>query len=108
MFAGPLDRRIVLERRTGAADDFGHPAETWTTLATVWASKEDVSDAERLRAAERAAIITTRFQIRHSTTVADLNPKDRLSYGGRIYDINAVKEIGRKVGLEITAAARAE
>lgn len=104
-----LDRKITLERFMSTQDpDSGADVQNWATLATVWASKRDVSDSERVAAAEVQADITTRFQIRWDSSWADLNPLDRLVYDGRTYDISAVKEIGRREGMEITAAARSE
>lgn len=106
MRAGALDRRIVIERATTTPDEFNASGETWAALATVWASKSDVKDGERMRAGAVSSEITTRFQVRYSTTLADVGPKDRVRFDGRTYDIVAVKEIGRNEGLEITAAAR--
>jgi hypothetical protein len=40
--------------------------------------------------------------------VADLSPKDRLTFDGRVFNIIGVKEIGRREGLEISASARAD
>lgn len=107
MDAAKLDRRIRIERATMGRDTMNNLVATgWSTLTTVWASKEDVRDAERVAAQEVGAEITTRFRIRWSTRVADVNPKDRLVFAGRIYQIVAVKEIGRRDGLEISATAR--
>lgn len=108
MAAGNLDRRVRLERATRAANAFNELVETWATLATVWAEYEPLRDAERYAAGQVGATATARFRIRYSSTVADLGPLDRLVYDGRTYDIHAVKEIGRREGLEITAAARTE
>lgn len=109
MKAGKLDRRILIEKKAVVQNDLGEEVETWTTLATVWGSKQDISDGERVAAAEVSATITTRFRIRYSSAVAVVNPGDhRLSYDGKIWDIWGVKEIGRREGLELTAAARAE
>lgn len=108
MDAGRMDRRITLERFTETRDEFNSPVQAWAPLATVGASKEDIRDAERWSAQEVGAEVTTRFRIRYSATVADLNPKDRVQFDGRQYDIAAVKEIGRREGLEITANARAD
>jgi len=108
MEAGKLDRRITLQRFTTTKNEFNEDVQTWADLATVWASKEDIRDSERWQASEVAAEVTTRFRIRWSNTVKDIDPRDRVLFDGRIYAINAVKEIGRRVGLEITAAARAE
>lgn len=104
-----FDRTITIERFTSKQDPgSGENVETWATLATVSASKKDVSDRERIASAEVQAEITTRFVIRYSSTVADLNPKDRVVFDGRTYAISAVKEVGRREGVEISASARSD
>lgn len=108
MQAGNLDRRIVLQRFTSTRDDYNEEVRTWTTLATRSASYEPLSDGERLRASEVGATASARFVIRHSTAVADLDPKDRLVFDGVTYAILHVKELGRREGIEITAVARAD
>lgn len=108
MRAGDLNRRVALERHGVARDEWNNPIEGWGPLATVWASKTDVSDTERLRAAEVGSTLTTRFVIRWSRTVADLNAKDRLTCEGLAYGIVGVKEIGRREFIEITASARSD
>lgn len=107
--AGKLDRRITLERFTTTQDDFNNDVEAWTPLATVWAAYEPIRDGEKFRAGETAAGLSARFTIRHSAQVADLNPKDRLTFKGITYAILNVKEAeGRNVALEITCAARGD
>lgn len=108
MAAGKLDRKIRLERATTTRDALGAPVQSWTTLAIVWAAYEPLRDSERYAADQVGATATARFRIRHSATVADLGPLDRLVFEGRTYDIHAVKEVQRRKGLEITAAARGE
>jgi SPP1 family predicted phage head-tail adaptor len=108
MLAGTLDRRIVIQRATTSANAFNEAVPTWAPIATVWAHKRDVSDKERQQAAETAAEITTRFRVRWSRRIANVNPKDRLLEGGRVYDIWGIKEIGRREGFEISATARAD
>jgi SPP1 family predicted phage head-tail adaptor len=107
MKAGNLDRRItILRASVTGTDDAGHPVRTWTPLATVWAEKRDVSDGERWRAQEVAAHVTTRFRIRWGLGVTT---QDRVLHDGREYEIvGPPKEIGRREGQEITAAARGE
>ena len=102
-----LDRRIAIERATLTDDGFGK-VHAWTPLATVWAKSMPLSDGERWRAGSIGATATHRFRIRYSSQVADLNPKDRLVFEGRVFDITGVKELGRREGLEITASARAD
>lgn len=109
MPAGRRDRRIRIERYTVAQNGgTGEAVKTWATLTTVWAEKLDLSDRERVAAAEISAEITTRFRILYSSTVSGVNPKDRIVLDGRTYDIWGIKEIGTREGLEITAAARAD
>jgi SPP1 family predicted phage head-tail adaptor len=108
MEAGRLDRRVTLRRATAAPDAFNEPVQTWADLATVWAEARPISDRERIAAAETAATVTHRFTIRWADGLADLSPRDRLIFEAREFDISAVKEIGRRDGLEITASARAD
>ena len=103
--AGPRDRRLKLLRAQAAQGDMAD-IETWQPFATVWASKRDVSDGERVAAAEVSAQITGRFPILWSRSVAGVSPRDRCGCQGLTYDIVAVKELGRRDGFEITAAAR--
>jgi SPP1 family predicted phage head-tail adaptor len=105
--AGELDRRITIERAAATQDPgSGHDIQSWATLATVWAKVTPVSDRERVASAQVSAEITDRFLIRWSPQVSGVSPKDRIVYGGRTYNISGVKEIDRRVGIEITAAAR--
>ena len=106
--AGKRDRKVKLERWGITRDGWNNPIEGWTKLSTVWASKTDVSDTERLRAAEVGSALTTRFVIRWSKKVADFNTKDKLTCEGLEYDVVGVKELGRREYIEITAAARSD
>lgn len=106
--AGKRDRRVTLERYGETRDEWNNPIMGWTTLSRVWASKTDASDTERLRAAEVGSTLTTRFVIRWSKKVSDLNTKDRLTCEGIEYGIIGVKALGRREYLEITAAARSD
>lgn len=110
MKAGPLDRRITIERFTTEKNEWNEDVEVWAPLVTVWANRRDASAGESYRAQSVSAQITTRFTIRYSSQVADVNPKDRIRYEGRLYNIVAVREAaeGRRVALEIDAVARAD
>ena len=106
--AGKRDRKVKLERWGITRDEWNNPVEGWTTISEPWASKYDVSDTERLRAAEVGSTLTARFVIRWSKKVVDLNTKDRLTCEGLTYDVVGVKELGRREYIEITAAARSD
>jgi head-tail adaptor len=108
MQAGQMDRRVRFERAT-LTDDGVAMTEVWAPHgAPIWAAKAEISDGERWRAGEVAAHVTTRFRVRWSAFAAGITAKDRLVCEGRTFDITGVKEIGRREGLEFTAAARAD
>lgn len=112
--AGNLDRRIKIQRCTTTRNGLGEPIETWSTLARVWASKRDMTDVERLRAAEIGEVLTTRFVIRWSSQVADVDGRDRVLFDGLTYNVTGVRRLGHEEGfrlreaIEISAAARSE
>ena len=108
MDAGSLDRRITINRANATVDAFNEPTGSWATVATVWAGMKPVNDGERTRAGETLALTQCRFTVRWSAIMALVDPRDRLTFDGRTFDINGVKEISRREYLEITATARAE
>jgi len=50
--------------------------------------------------------LSTRFRIRYSPIVADLNPRDRLVYGDLTYQITGVRESKRNRWLEVDCVVR--
>jgi len=80
MKSGPLDRRITIQRATVTANSLGEGIQSWSTLATVWASVEYIKDAEREQSGQIRAERAARFVIRWSPTVANINAKDRLLF----------------------------
>lgn len=109
MFAGKRNRRIVIQRATTTQDaGSGENVETWATLATEFAEMMPLSDSERLKAAEISAEISVRFRLAWKSSLSTVNPKDRLTFDGRTFDIWGVKEIGFREGIEISANARAD
>lgn len=105
MRAGPLDRRLEILRAALVDDGFAQVPGAPVVIGEVWASKRDISDAERFKDGAADAAITTRFQVRWSTFAAAIRPSDTLQCEGRTYGIAGIKEIGRREGLEITARA---
>lgn len=108
MAAGKLDRRLVLLGASTGDDGFQTGPGGFEPLGTVWASRVDISDGERSRASGVAATATARFQIRHSTAAAALTPANRVREGEQEFDILGIKQLGRRLGFEITAARRAD
>ena len=91
--SGTLDRRIIIQRhqQTGT-NAFNEPIYSWGTLATVWAARRDVSDAETFAAGQVGSSLRTRFVIRANSTTKTVTPTDRISYDGSIWNIKGVKE----------------
>lgn len=108
MGAAKYDRLINLMRYTTTEDTAGQPIQSFVLLKTVPAYARTISDGERLQGGGVFSSISDRFLIRWSSDISDLNPKDRIHYNGKVYDIVGVKEIGRRKELEITTAARSD
>lgn len=104
MEAGRLDRRISIERLSTTYNAHNEPVTAWAELAKRWASKKDVSDGEKIRAAEVGATVTTRFQVRWDSVTETLTAADRIVYDGQVYEIEGTKELERREGIEITAS----
>ncbi len=106
--AGDLDWEIVMERATTVTDAMNEDVPVWSTWAERWASATPVKDGERLQDGEVRSQIEMRFQIHWTPETAYLDERDRVLYDGRVFDIFGVKEIGQRVGQEISEAARSE
>lgn len=100
---GKLDRQITFQALTEVKDAMGGITETWANLATdptVWAEKRDMAGRETWASQQYNAEIDTVFIVRYRS---DITPKMRIAYDGRYYNIEAIKEFGRRDGLEIMA-----
>lgn len=104
MRAGKLDRTIAIERLTETVTPTGSVVTAWTNIATVRAQIVTQSASEFLTGYGEAEAGTIVFRIRY---IAGITTADRVSYGGQIYDLKEVAEIGRRRGLELRAVATA-
>lgn len=105
-----LDRKVQFRRRVGVNGPLGMEY-TWSDHGPrISASRRDISDAEKVAAGQVQATIFARFIVRSTTFTRELSPIDRLTHGGRDWDIQGIKEanLGRHAFLEITATARAD
>ena len=107
---GQMDRRIVIERATLTTNTYGERAESWGTYATVWAeiSYKFGSGTESIQSDQILTKQPVSFIIRYSATTAGVIPTDRVSYGGDLYQIEAIQEIGRAEGLRVVTTLRGE
>lgn len=104
--AGELDRRITI-LRPGAATHNGWELVpgAMTPVATVWARRRDISDGERTRGNIDSALVVARFVIRWR---ADIDHACAIDHDGLHFQVVAVKELGRREWLELTASAEAK
>lgn len=98
-----MDRRVVIQSSAETTGDGGGLEQTWSTVATVWAGKEDSKGREFFAANQEIAERATRFRIRYRSGVTE---KMRVSLDGRTYDIESIEEIGRREGLWLYCVAR--
>lgn len=120
MRAGPLDRRIAIQRKNLSYSDSGQPIEAWQTLGPIrWASRNPIAGEERFTTETLNAKEQVEFRIRWSSDLAELQPADRLIEPAddatsnpipprSIYDIVGVLEIGRREGLRVQTTRRVD
>jgi head-tail adaptor len=99
MRAGSLDRIIEIQRRSIAPDLYGTIIDVWTTIATMRAQKLEnaTDDREGARGNTTDTVITFRLR-----WFDGIGLENRITYEGQPFKIARIKEIGRRVGLDIT------
>jgi|TARA_Y100000034_G_scaffold132026_1_gene194056 SPP1 family predicted phage head-tail adaptor len=103
MRAGRLDKRISIDRRVEDTDDAGDPVVSWIAFAVdLPAEVIQAAGRERLKAHGETALADAVFRIRW---LAGVETSMRIRWDGDEYDIAAIKKLGRRRGLEITATA---
>lgn len=103
MRAGGLRCRLTIQESTATKDTYGAEIQTWTTYATVWASKKHNSSREFYSAQKTNAEITDLFIIRYRNNI---RPKMRISHNGKYYDIlGADDPDGKRVEIWLVAKA---
>lgn len=105
---GNLDRRITIQGNTPTASDSGGDVDNWADVATVYAEKVENRGDERFATQQLVGHAVVTFRIRWSDTVKVVTDKHRIVFDGRTYNITAVREIGRREGIEMDAFAAAE
>ena len=101
--AGKMDRRITIERRHDVVGAAGTVSTVWTAHATVWAERIDPVASEAAGAGGMIETDKASFRLRH----LNITPADRILFEGRTLNIKTVKEIGRRVSLEIDCESEA-
>lgn len=98
MNVGTLSRRIRIEQASTSPDSYGEPIKTWAALDHVFADIRPVSNTERFEAQQVNRQVEVRMRIHYR---ADVTEQMRILYDGDYYDIQGIKEIGYREGLEL-------
>lgn len=87
--AGKYQHTIVIRNPPADAsrDVFGGRKGTGTTVATVWAEKQDWTGVELNEANRETAAVSTKWFIRYRT---DVLPKMQIVHGSNVYEILTV------------------
>lgn len=113
---GEKVRRVVLEKKTTTYDEYNQPVESWNPDTAkfpggvMYAEKWDQGGKETTDG-QVVAYSDVRFKCRY---IEDLDPANnreaagqyRLKHNERIYDIEQIKEIGRREGLILITEAQ--
>jgi len=102
MRAGKLDKTIMIARATTVVDDYGTPSEGWATVATVRAQLVQSSAEEFMRAHGADGASVAIFRIRY---LDGLVLADRVTHAGTAFNVEEIKEIGRRRALELRCTA---
>lgn len=89
MRAGQLRHRVALQTVTETRDAVGGIVSGWATTVTLWAAVEPLRGREFFQARAEQAGVDTRIRIRYRAGVV---PKQRITWDGHTYDIEAVIE----------------
>lgn len=99
MRAGKLDEVITIEAISdGPPDEYGISAPVWAAFASVRAQVLQQSTDEYLRGYGEGAAAVIIYRIRW---LDGLTVKHRVVRKGTAFNIKEIKEIGRRVGLEL-------
>ncbi len=90
MSVGKLRHRVTIQQLVNTDDGAGGSIETWQNVATVWAAIEPLRGNERYAAQQVQSTLTHKVTIRYREGI---KPQMRLTYKGRIFDIESVIDI---------------
>ena len=93
MRAGNLRHRVAIQSVTDTASAFGDVSQSWSTVATVWASVTPLTAREALEADQVKTKISHKVTMRYRS---DVSTKNRLSYDSRTLNITSVLNVDEK------------
>jgi SPP1 family predicted phage head-tail adaptor len=91
---GTLVKRVTFQRRDETQDAFGtEDANIWTDVFECSARIAMSGGREFQKAQLILATLEKLFVVRYCSELSDVTEKDRISYGGDVYDIGAVTNV---------------
>lgn len=101
--SGKLQHRIELQRMTETLGPGRQAVQSWATYATGKAELRQAGLSEFLTSYGEGTSNTAVFLIRW---IPGVSVSDRIVHGGKVWNIVAIAEIGRRRGLELRALAQ--
>lgn len=101
--AGKYRHRIVIRNAPldSSRDTFGRRKGAGTTVATVWAAKQDWQGIETTQGEREVGSVTTKWYIRYRT---DVSPEMEIVHGSDVYNVLSVLDFdGTKRELVLTS-----
>jgi SPP1 family predicted phage head-tail adaptor len=99
MNAGTLNRRITIQQRSQAQDEFGQPTDSWTDFVSTWAGIRAATSKEVYAASGFTSQVTHVITIRYRKEVVTgvsatetVNSSQRVVYQNRVFQIQAVTD----------------
>lgn len=86
MRTGELRHRIEIQTRLETQNEYGEIVPVWETVAIRWGRIEPLMGRERFLAQAVTAATSHKITLRYIA----LNPKQRLVYQGRVFNIQSV------------------
>lgn len=102
-----FDRRIAILRSATVDTGMGRKPGAPTIWKKFWAQRVDVSDGEKVRAAQVGSSIDVRFMVRSSADTLTISGTDKLQCDGQTFNVLGTKEAqqGRRAAIEISCSA---
>lgn len=109
MRAGKLDRRISIQEKVVTQDTgTGEEIVSWNEIASVWAQKVENVGQERFSSDQFVGKTARTFRFRWSNATKAVTVTHRIVFDGVEHDIQNMREIGRREGIEVDCTARSE
>jgi SPP1 family predicted phage head-tail adaptor len=107
--SGQRDCPVTIQSLTEGIDTSQFPTEDWSTLATVYAHREDRGGREHFVIDQTSAPYDMRWTIPYMPAMdpadVDVRKARRLVFRGRIHDIVAAEEVQRRRGVTLYTVA---